>query len=121
MAVKERRQSAHKKEVDPGLRHRVFIGRQAGKWHAISLDFTIVGQGDTPYEAFERMEELLDDYFLVCARDGISPESASRPIPLGWRVRLYSRVLLGRLHHLIRRPTTPPSLRFEMPHRVAGC
>ena len=62
-----------------------------GHWEAIIPAFTVFGMGDTAAEATQDAIEILHDYFLLCARDGMSFAEAFRPMG----PRVYARI--GRL------------------------
>ena len=61
----------------PSLLVRAFTGYQDGWWHAIALDYTIIGRGTSRDAAVENMIELLGDYLELCLRDGVTPTGAA--------------------------------------------
>lgn len=61
-----------------------FLRRQGGQWHATAIDYSIVGSGDTPEEAFHSLQAMVDEYLACCEREGLSPEEAMRPLPPRW-------------------------------------
>ena len=92
----------------PSLLVRAFTGYQDGWWHAIALDYTIIGRGTSRDAAVENMIELLGDYLELCLRDGVTPTGAERPLPIKWRLELRWRVLVGVVFRLIHRSTARP-------------
>src|SRR5207245_10219261 len=59
---------------------RAFARRNPGYgWETIIPAFSIAGMGKTLDDAIENALELLDDYLVLCARDGMSFEEAERP------------------------------------------
>ena len=82
---------------------RVFVHRQDGRWSAIAIDYTIVGQGETHDEALERLGELLCSYLVSCVRDGKSIRDAERPIGWRWSLELRLEHLVDRLRRAMHR------------------
>lgn len=53
---------------------------ECATWEAIIPEFSIAGMGASANDAFVNAMELLDDYLVICARDGKSFVEARRPI-----------------------------------------
>lgn len=74
-------------------------------WTALIEEYDIAGVGHQREAAVKQARELLEDYLMISARDGLSPEEARRPIPLGTKARLAARVVgLRLLARMSRRP-----------------
>ena len=56
------------------------------QWEAVIPEFTVAGMGLSLEAAVANAIELLDDYLVLCANDGLSFQQASRP--LGRELRL---------------------------------
>lgn len=100
---------------------KVFLGYQAGHWHAIAGDYTVLGQGDTPEQAVLRMSEMLGDYFSEVHRDGGSLADAHRPISFRWRLELLAREMLGRVQRLVHRSRPSRDVTVFFPHAPSVC
>lgn len=66
-----------------------FVRHQGGQWHATSLDYSLVGSGESPEEALESLRSMAAAYLESCARDGLSPREALRPVPLRWSLSFF--------------------------------
>jgi hypothetical protein len=76
---------------------RAFARRNAGyEWETIVPEFSIAGMGRTLDEAIENAVELLDDYLMLCARDGMSFEASRRPLPVRTMAKLLAEFAVGR-------------------------
>lgn len=71
-------------------------------WEAILPHYSIVGRGRTLGEASEQAIELAEDYFRMCAADGLSFADARRSMPAGWFARELAGALAGSLRHRVR-------------------
>lgn len=77
---------------------RAFARRNARHgWETIVPEFSIAGMGNTFDAALENAIELLDDYFVLCARDGIGFAEARRPLPLNDMLRLLLEFKAGQV------------------------
>lgn len=66
-------------------------------WETLIPEFSIAGMGKSVDAALENAIELLDDYLLLCARDGMSFNQARRPLPTREMARLVAGFSLGRV------------------------
>jgi len=108
--------------VPEGAFVHVFARRdRSGRWETLLPEFTIAGMGPTLEDAAQNAIELLDDYLLVCARDGLSFDDSRRPIKraLRWAVL---RDIAGALPSLWRerRQDVKSSVRYKVPLRLVG-
>ena len=92
-----------------------------GRWESLIPEFTIAGMGDTLEGAALNAIELLDDYLMLCARDGRSFEESYRPA--GWSLRL--AVLREAFASLaaawpLPRNQTKSHARYKVPLRLVG-
>lgn len=77
---------------------RVWARRNAGYgWETMIPEFSIAGMGDTLDTALDNALELLDDYLVLCARDGMSFSAARRPLPIREQARLIAEFTVGRI------------------------
>jgi len=87
---------------------RVILNPQKdGSWAAVAPDYTVVGAGESPDAAIRSATALLEDYFVWCARDGLSASEARRPISRRWRAELWMRLLSRRLLRRVRARPAP--------------
>jgi hypothetical protein len=54
--------------------------RDESLWESIVPEFSIVGRGESADDAYNNALELLDDYLMLCAREGRAFEEAKRPV-----------------------------------------
>lgn len=84
---------------------QLVVRREHDHWSAIAIDYTITGQGASAEDA---VQDAIDSlcFYLVCGlRDGESLEQLKRPISAGWRLRIQSEFLAGKLaRHASRLP-----------------
>jgi hypothetical protein len=122
--VKDKDSHAHDGEAAEleSIPVHVFVHRQAGRWSAIAVDYTIVGQGDTHDEAMQRLGELLVSYLNSCVHDGMSLEEAKRPISRRWRAQLRLELLIARaLRRVHEMSGGARTERFSLPGGFDGC
>ncbi len=101
---------------------RVFVGPEGGRWSAVAIDFTIVGEGSTQDEALHRLCGALASYLNSCARDGLEFEEMRRPISRQWYLRLRLEALLGQALALVtRRSAVTHRARLSLPDGLDGC
>lgn len=74
-----------------------------GLWEVVLPHWAIVARGETFDAAVHESGELLEDYFRLCVRDGISFEKAARPISVGWLARLIVLAISSSIDRRIRR------------------
>lgn len=79
-------------------------------WEFAFPEYAIVGRGQTQRHAIRQALELLDDYFRLCAAEGIRFEDARRPMPTGWLVREYGALAVDQMMRRLRR--TSARVRF---------
>src|ERR671931_1691768 len=75
---------------------RAWVGRENDYWFALDADFDIVAQGDTSEAAKQQLWELVFEYLIDCARDGVPFDQVRRPVPLITRLRLDAEALVTR-------------------------
>jgi hypothetical protein len=63
---------------------------ESGLWEAIIPAYSIAGQGESLDAAIENAGELLLDYFVLSARDGLSYWDTYRPLPMRARLLIYA-------------------------------
>jgi hypothetical protein len=91
-----------------------------GLWEVVLPNWAIVARGATFDAAVHEAGELLEDYFRLCARDGVSYTKASRPIAAGWFARLLVLAIMSAFERRIhRRGAAMRMVRF--PARHAFC
>jgi hypothetical protein len=77
---------------------RAWARRNAGYgWETLIPEFSIAGMGGSLDAAIENAVELLDDYLLLCSRDGMSFAEARRPLPTRDMARLLGEFTVGRV------------------------
>jgi hypothetical protein len=77
---------------------RVWARHNAGYgWETLIPEFSIAGMGDSLDDALENAIELLDDYFVLCSREGKNYSAARRPLPVRDTARLLGEFAVGRL------------------------
>lgn len=72
-------------------------------WESIVPEFNIAGRGASATEAVADALELLDDYLMVCAREGKTFEDARRPISARFRLSILSELIALMAGHRLRR------------------
>jgi len=93
----------------------------AGIWESLVPEFSIAGRGDSADEALINALELLDDYLLLCAREGQSFEQAQRGLSRGMRfavIRELASLVLGSRLHRGARPRRDRE--YRIPLNVVG-
>jgi hypothetical protein len=107
----------------------VFAHRDDDLWEALIPQFAIASQGASLEDAASNAIELLDDYLVLCARDGRSFEESVRPIgsAFGFAVAvglvetaaaLLPRMARARLKH--RRKPSRSTVHYKVPLRLVG-
>jgi hypothetical protein len=81
----------------------VYLRHQDGRWNAVAPDYTVVGVGDTRQQALDSMLEMLEDYLVLCAEDGVAPRDARRPISRAWKLELQLELMVGAMGGAVRR------------------
>jgi hypothetical protein len=77
---------------------RVWARRNASStWETMIPEFSIAGMGDTLDDAIENALELLDDYLVLCQREGKSFAASDRQLPLRAHARLFAEFTIGRI------------------------
>jgi hypothetical protein len=97
----------------------VYVRRQGGQWHATAIDYSIVASGDTPEEAARKLAAMVDDYRELCARDGVSPADARRPLPPRWSGALLLDIARYALRLALHRGRHQPGGQWLVPRH--GC
>jgi hypothetical protein len=86
-------------------------------WEVLLPNFTIAGMGESMDSALVNALELLDDYLVVCAREGMSFEECVRPINRARKkeaISLFS-FIAARLRH---RPAETMPLVLPLEHAL---
>lgn len=101
----------------------VFGRRVDGRWEAVIPNYSIVAQGDSLDDALHQGAELLEDYFRLCVRDGLTFRQARRPIRTRWLLQLIAGALLTAIvRRLPRLPKPRSGTRvLRVPSRHAFC
>lgn len=86
------------------------------QWQALAGDFDVVGQGASKDLALRNVQELLTEYLLSCAEDGMSFKETRRPIPAKEQARLQFQRLLTPLHRLRHHWVRRDRLIFSVPN-----
>lgn len=74
-----------------------------GAWEALVPGFSIAGMGPTAMEAQTNAFELLDDYLLLCARDGKTFDESWRPSNAAMRLRFVAQAIEEIARGVVRR------------------
>jgi hypothetical protein len=64
-------------------------------WEVLLAEYTIAGRGESFHEALDEAFELLEDYWRMCASEGLSFDEARRPIRRTWFAGLLARAAAG--------------------------
>jgi hypothetical protein len=88
-------------------------------WEVLLADYTIAGRGDSFHAALEESMELLEDYWRMCASEGLSFEQARRPIRPSWFASLLTRAVAGAIRDRLRDHASrrPRLLKFPVEER----
>jgi hypothetical protein len=121
MAPADERQDGRSDEAYESVLIRTFLGRQDGQWNAIAVDYTVIGVGDSPGEAVNRMLEMWTDYVSLVVRDGGTLKDAKRPISRKFALELKLRSLLAVGKHLVSRAKASRDIEVFVPGRPASC
>jgi hypothetical protein len=77
---------------------RLWARQNAGYgWETVIPEFSIAGMGDTLDSAIDNAIELLDDYLLLCEREGKTFAQCRRPLPMRDMARLVAEFSVGRI------------------------
>ena len=91
-------------------------------WESLIPEFSIAGMGESLEDAVQNALELLDDYLVLCARDGMTFAESYRPF--GWRNRftLAGDALAGLVRFWIgrRARSNKNAQRYRVPLRLVG-
>jgi hypothetical protein len=71
-------------------------------WEFVLPHYAIVGRGDSFRSASKQASELLDDYFRLCAADGLTFAEVGRPMSRGWWAREIGSAAIESVRHRIR-------------------
>lgn len=74
-----------------------FLVYEDNQWYATLTRFNITGAGVSPAQAWREMDELAEDYFALCAAEGLPFNEVVRPMPRHRRLGLYARYFVGSL------------------------
>lgn len=94
---------------------------EAEGWEAVIPMFTIVGRGSSIDEAIHEASELLEDYFRVCMRDGLSYDDARRVISPAWFLPLLAATARSAISHRIRHGARRRLRVMRIPARHVFC
>jgi hypothetical protein len=93
-----------------------------GIWESIAPEFNIAGRGASANDALVNAMELLDDYLVLCAREGKPFEETRRSVSPGFRLAILSELVAlvaGRKLRL--RPRRPRrDCEYRIPLRLVG-
>jgi hypothetical protein len=110
--------------VPEGAGAYVFVRRDADdahQWEALLPEFSIAGMGVSPEAAARNALELLDDYLVLCAREGRSFAECRRLIGRRSRLSLMGEMLAELARSNVKRPPGGRSSeRYRVPLRLTG-
>lgn len=86
-------------------------------WEAIIPEYSIAGMGGSADDAFVNAMELLDDYLLLCAREGKSFKDAKRPIGRRTMIAVMHDVGVSLAAMKLRRPAGRRRQAYRVPLR----
>ena len=92
-------------------------------WEAVIPEFTIAGRGASVEDAIRNAIELLDDYLLVCAKDGLTFQQSFRPFGRELRKAMFADFVesVWATWRSKQRPRPPRSReRYKLPLRMVG-
>ena len=92
-----------------------------GVWESVVPEFSIAGRGGSADDAVGNALELLDDYLMLCARDGKSFEEARRGMSPRSTLPMVAElvgIVTGR--KLARRPRQRRDREYRIPLNVVG-
>lgn len=81
----------------------ILIRRERDHYSAVITDFTIAGQGNTIDSAADNAIELLGEYLVACAADGMTLEEARRPAGLRWQTQVMLARVASEIAHRLHR------------------
>jgi hypothetical protein len=91
------------------------------QWEAVVPEFSVAGMGDSPEAAAHNAIELLEDYLLVCARDGRSFEECVRPLGRRSRILVLGEAIVALTVDWLRSSAKPhSSAQYRVPLRGLG-
>ena len=89
-------------------------------WEVVFPRYAVVSRGASFDSAVHEAGELLEDYFRICARDGVAFDDAARPIAKRWLAQLIFKAVASAVEHRVRhRRAEMRMVRF--PARHAFC
>jgi hypothetical protein len=91
-----------------------------GLWEVVFPRWAIVSRGASFDAAVHEASELLEDYFRICARDGVSYEKAARPIAASWLARLLVAAFASAVERRVRHRSAEMRM-VRFPARHAFC
>jgi len=112
--------------LPPNLVLQAFAQRNVDEtWEVVLPEFTIVGVGDSLHEAVDEANELLYDYFRLCAEEGQAFEKSYRPIPARWAAEIAAKAAVGsvvrRINRARHRRGRNGAQRLNLPVHAANC
>lgn len=100
---------------------RIVFRPEDDHWAAVAPEYSIVGVGETPEVAYERIGSALQEYFDRCSGEGLSLQQARRPIRGRWRAEVEAWQMLWRLAGVMHRARRPREVPVSLHGRLAGC
>ena len=92
-----------------------------GVWESLVPEFSIAGQGASADDALVNALELVDDYLVLCAREGKSFEESRRSVSKGMTLSVVREIAALLLGSKLRRPSRPRRDReYRIPLNVVG-
>lgn len=92
-----------------------------GVWESLVPEFSIAGRGDSADEALINALELLDDFLILCAREGRSFEEARRGVSRSTALAVVRELLPLVLGSKVHRRSRPRRDReYRIPLNVVG-
>jgi len=82
---------------------RAIVRPEDDHWSAVATDYAIVGVGETPEAALDRMATMLGEYLALCLSEGMTINDARRPVTGAWRAKLEAALLAGKVTRIVHR------------------
>jgi len=83
-------------------------------WEVTLPEWSIVGRGQSFEEASRQAGELLDDYFRMCAAEGVSYQESRRSMPASWYAQAVAEAVTYALLRRVRRTSERARTRMRV-------
>jgi hypothetical protein len=100
---------------------RVVFRPEDDHWAVVAPEYSIVGIGDTPEAAYDRIQSAVQEYFDLCAREGKSLDEIRRPARGRWRLEIEAWWLIARIANALHRSRRPNDVPVELHDGLAPC